>query len=65
MMSKEEIIKEIKEDIIILFNCTDDSETKEKLNNILNGWHIKRCRCPMCGEKLDAKENSILEIKIL
>jgi hypothetical protein len=64
-MSNEEIISALKEEITLLYNCTDDSEMKAKLRRISSGEIILRCKCPMCGEKFDPKKNMKLSEKIL
>ena len=56
-MTNEEIIEEVREDLINLLNCTDDVEMKAKLKTILQDDIVERCRCPMCGEKFDPRKN--------
>ena len=34
-----------------------DEETKEAIDVILNESIVERCKCPMCGEKFDPREN--------
>lgn len=64
-MSNEEIIAELKEEIILLYNCTDDPEMKRKLRRIINGDIVLRCKCPRCGHKFEPKEGLKLSEKIL
>lgn len=64
-MTNEEIRKELQETIINLYNCTDDAEMKSKLNRILNGNIILRCKCPECGHKFPTEEGHKLSERIL
>jgi len=64
-MTNEEIREELKETIINLYNCTDDAEMKSKLNRILNGDIILRCKCPRCGHKFATEEGHKLSERIL
>jgi transcription initiation factor IIE alpha subunit len=64
-MTNEEIREELKETIINLYNCTDDAKMKVKLNRILNGDIVLRCKCPMCGEKFVPEDGMKLSERIL
>lgn len=64
-MTNDEIIETLKEELIILINCTDDVNLKAKLRNILHGEQVLRCKCPKCGEKFEPKDNLKLSVKIL
>ena len=64
-MTNKEIIEDIKDYLINLYNCTEDTKIRIKLKTILQGSIIKRCKCPMCGEKFDPIENMKYSEKIL
>jgi hypothetical protein len=64
-MTDNEIINELKEEIILLLNCTESAKIKEKLLFILNGNVIDMCKCPMCGETFNVDENEKHSFKIL
>lgn len=64
-MSNEEIINELREEIINLRNCTDDPQMIARLYKILNGDIVSRCKCPNCGNKFDPREEMKHAFRIL
>lgn len=65
MMSRDEILHEIREDLTNLYNCTDDTEVKNIIRNILNKDYIDTVKCPKCGNKFETEENMKHSFKIL
>ena len=64
-MTKDEILHEIREDLVNLYNCTDDPYMKNIIRTILNKDYIDYVKCPKCGEKFEAEENMKHSFKIL
>ncbi len=64
-MTNEEIITDLKEQIIQLYNCTDDPVMKAKLKRISSGSIVLRCKCPNCGEKFEPENGMKLSERIL
>ncbi|NRA78780.1 MAG: hypothetical protein HRU18_11270 [Pseudoalteromonas sp.] len=64
-MTNEEIIEALKEEITLLYNCTDDPIMKAKLKRISSGDIVLRCKCPMCGEKFMPEDGMKLSERIL
>ena len=64
-MTNEEIIEALKEEITLLYNCTDDPIMKSKLKRISSGEIVLRCKCPMCGEKFTPEDGMKLSERIL
>lgn len=64
-MTNEEIIETLKEEITLLYNCTDDPIMKAKLKRISSGDIVLRCKCPMCGEKFAPEDEMKLSERIL
>ena len=64
-MSNEEIVTALKEEITLLYNCTDDSEMKARLKYIASGLYIDVCKCDVCGHKMKTNEAFKSGFKIL
>lgn len=58
-MTPKEIINELREEVTLLLNCTDDERVKEKLLYILNGEKIDLCKCPQCGETFPVNDDTM------
>jgi hypothetical protein len=64
-MKNEAIIEVLREEIILLYNSTDDPIMKAKLKRISSGDIVLRCKCPKCGEKFAPEDGMKLSERIL
>jgi len=64
-MTKYEILNEIREDLVNLYNCTDEPEVKGIIKTILNKDYIDYVKCPKCGNKFEPEEGMKHSFKIL
>lgn len=64
-MTNEEIREELKETIVNLYNRAEDAEMKAKLNRILSGDIVLRCKCQRCGHKFPTEDGLKLSERIL
>jgi len=65
IMSRDEILHEIREDLTNLFNCTDEPEVKRIIRTILNRDYIDYVKCPKCGNKFEPEDGLKHSFKIL
>lgn len=64
-MTNEQIVAALKEEINLLYNCTDDPDMKAYLRWLKTAYAVERCKCPRCGNKFDAHEGMKYAKKII
>lgn len=64
-MSKDEILQEIREGLINIYNCSDEPSVKSMIKTILDKDYIDYVKCPSCGNKFEPEEGMKHSFKIL